>query len=295
MAWYRKRPRGLVCLIEFEKLGYSMSNLINVDLCRRAEGSVATVTIVNAAKRNALPAEGRLELASAVRKLSLDPDLRVIVLTGEGEKAFIGGANIGQMSQFQSHEIAQAGSHNTHLACDAMRRAPVPVIARINGYCLGTGMEIAAACDLRVGTTNSQYGMPEVNYGLPSGMEACLLPRLVGWGKAMELVYTAQMMNAQEAHRVGFLQRLVPYEELDAAVAHWVAAILGAGPRAIRLQKELNRDWERMGIADAVQQGIRAVGMAHQTDEPKRMMTAYLEKRAALKAARASSASNAEA
>jgi enoyl-CoA hydratase/carnithine racemase len=94
------------------------------------------------------------------------------------------------------------------------------------------------------------------------------------------------MIDAQEAYRIGLVERMVPYAELDAGVEKWVSSILAAGPRAIRLQKELNHDWERMSIADAVQQGIRAVGMAHTTDEPRRMMTAYLAERAAAKAAR---------
>jgi enoyl-CoA hydratase/carnithine racemase len=141
-------------------------------------------------------------------------------------------------------------------------------------------MEIGASCDMRVASTNAMFGMPEVKYGLPSGMEAALLPRLVGWGKAQELVFTGEMIDAQEAFQCGFVQRLVPPEKLDEATEQWVSSSLAAGPMAIRIQKELNRDWERMSIADAVQQGIRAVGRAHNTGEPRRMMEAYLARRA---------------
>jgi enoyl-CoA hydratase/carnithine racemase len=160
-----------------------------------------------------------------------------------------------------------------------MRRMPVPVIARINGYCLGTGMEIAACCDLRVGSDNAMFGMPEVRHGIPSGMEACLLPRLIGWGKTMELVFTGRMIDAAEAYRCGFLQRLVAPEGLDQAVEEWIESIATAGPRAIRLQKALHADWERMAIADAVQRGIDAIGKAHMTDEPRRLMRKFLERR----------------
>lgn len=246
---------------------------------RKEGGRVAYVTINNPAKRNALAAEDRAALASTMRSLAHDPELRVVVVTGAGDKAFIGGANIGQMSNFPNPDAAAEGSRMTHLACDSMRRMPVPVIARVNGYCLGTGMEIAASCDLRVGSENAMFGMPEVRHGIPSGMEACLLPRLIGWGKTMELVFTGKMIDAAEAHRCGFLQRLVPPEQLDEAVEHWVEAIVTAGPRAIRLQKALHADWERMAIADSVQRGIEAIGKAHMTDEPRRLMTEFLQRR----------------
>jgi enoyl-CoA hydratase/carnithine racemase len=257
----------------------SSQELILVQIDCRPAGNVAYVTVNNAEKRNALPVEGRRALASAVRKLSEDEDLRVVVLTGAGDKAFIGGANIGEMSVFPDPVIAEEGSATTHLACDAMRRCPVPVIARINGYCLGAGMEIATSCDMRVASDNSMFGMPEVKYGLPSGMEACLLPRLIGWGKTQELVFTGEMIDAQEALQWRFIEKLVPQSLLDETVEKWVTSIVKAGPIAIRIQKELNRDWERMSIADAVQQGVRAVGRAHRSGEPRRLMTAYLEER----------------
>jgi enoyl-CoA hydratase len=246
---------------------------------RKEGGRVAYVTINNPAKRNALAAENRAQLAAAMRELAHDAQLRVAVITGAGDKSFIGGAHIGQMSTFPNPDAAAEGSRMTHLACDSMRRMPVPVIARINGYCLGTGMEIAASCDLRVGSENALFGMPEVRHGIPSGMEACLLPRLIGWGKTMELVFTGRMIDAVEAHRCGFLERVVPAQQLDEAVEYWVEAIVTAGPRAIRLQKALHADWERMAIADAVQRGIEAIGKAHMTDEPRRLMQAFLDRK----------------
>lgn len=256
------------------------NELIKIRIETRPEGGqVATVTVDNVEMRNALDAAGRGRLATAMHELSRLDDLRVVVLTGAGDSSFLGGANIKEMSVFPDAVIAESGSRNTHLACDSIRRVPVPVIARINGYCLGAGMEIATACDMRVASDNAMFGMPEVRFGLPSGMEACLMPLLIGWGKTRELVYTGEMIDAAEAHRCGFVDRLVTPAELDAAVEKWVRAIVTAGPRAIRLQKELIRDWERMSIADAVQQGIRAVGKAHTTDEPRRMLSAFADRK----------------
>ena len=246
----------------------------------RAEGGrVAYVTINNAPKRNALAAEDRAQFAETMHALAQDAELRAVVITGAGDKSFIGGANIGQMSAFANPYVAAEGSRKTHLACDSVRRMPVPVIARINGYCLGTGMEIAACCDMRVAAENALFGMPEVRHGIPSGMEACLLPRLIGWGKTMELVLTGMMIDAREAYRCGFIERLVPIDQLDESVEDWIKAIVTAGPRAVRIQKALAADWERMSYADAVQRGIDAIGKAHMTDEPRRLMKAFLERR----------------
>lgn len=274
-----------------------MASALNVDETRgglillqledRPEGGkVAYVLVNNLEKRNALPVEGRAELASVMAQVSLDPELRCVVLTGVGTGAFIGGANIGQMSEFPDHVVAENGSKTTHFACDSIRRVPVPVIARIDGYCLGAGMEIATACDMRVASTNAVFGMPEVKYGVPSGMEACLLPRAMTWGKAMELVYTGEFISAEEAYHFGYVEKLVSPEELDAQTERWVAAICGAGPRAIRIQKELCRDWEQMSVADAIQAGIRAVGRAHTSDEPKRLMSAWRERQRLKRAGR---------
>ena len=185
-------------------------SLVIVRLEDRGEaGRVAHVLVNNPEKRNALGKHGKEELIAAFEALALDPHLRVAVLTGAGDRSFIGGADIAEMAGLDPAG-AEVVSTKTHLACDAIRRLPVPVIARVNGYCLGAGMEIAASCDMRVGVETARFGMPEVKFGIPSGMEACLLPGLIGWGKTRELVFTGEMIDAQEAHRCGFLDRLVP-------------------------------------------------------------------------------------
>jgi enoyl-CoA hydratase/carnithine racemase len=244
----------------------------------RDAGRVAYVTVSNPGQRNALGRRGKEELIAAFTSLARDDRLRVAVLTGAGDKSFIAGADLAEMKDLDLAG-AEDVSTKTHLACDAIRRLPVPVIARINGYCLGAGMELAASCDMRVGAEHARFGMPEVKFGIPSGMEACLLPGLIGWGKTRELVYTGEMIAAQEAYRCGFLDRLVAAAELDAAVEKWITAILAAGPRAIRIQKQLVADWETMTIKDAVQAGIRAMVEARKTDEPQRLMQAFVERK----------------
>lgn len=254
------------------------TGIVRVRLEDRPAGQVAWVTVDNVEHRNRLGKSGKDDLIAAFSKLAANENLRVAVLTGAGDKSFIAGSDISEMRDQDVAGQRVVGT-KTHLACDSIRQLPVPVIARINGYCLGSGMELAAACDMRAAADHAKFGMPEVKFGLPSGMEACLLPLLMGWGKTNEIVLTGEMMDAQEAYRCGFLERLVPAAELDAAIEKWVAAICGAGARAVRLQKGLVRDWERMSIRDAIHQGIEICAESRTTDEPVRLMQAFMDRK----------------
>jgi len=257
--------------------------LVLIRVEEREAGRIACVTVNNPEKRNALGIAGKKQLAEAFRNLARDNALRVAILTGAGERSFIAGADLAEMQDLTPKGAREEHTW-THRACEALRAMPVPVIARVNGYCFGAGMELAASCDMRIGVTTARFGMPEVRFGIPSGMEACLLPQLIGWGKTRELVFTGAHIDAAEAQRCGFVESLVETGELDAGVERWVSAILAAGPRAIRLQKKLVRDWERMTISQAVQAGIRACVAARQTDEPRRLMGAFLARKKTSKA-----------
>ncbi len=260
-----------------------MSELLLTRIDDRGEsGRIAYLTVNNPARRNALGMAGKRAIAATFDKLAQDDRLRAAVITGAGDKSFIAGADIHEMKDLTPAE-AEVEHTLTHVANDAIRAFPVPVIARINGYCLGFGMELAAACDLRVGADTAKFGMPEVRVGVPSGMEAVLLPRLIGWGKAAELVYTGDIIDAQEAYRIGFLQNLVPASELDTAVEKWITSILLGGKRVMRLQKTLLRDWERLPVEDAIHAGIRACVESRRTDEPTRMMQAFINRKSTIK------------
>ena len=156
----------------------------------------------------------------------------------------------------------------------------MPVIARIQGYAFGAGLEIAAACDLRIAADTALFGMPEVKLGIPSVVEAALLPSLVGWGRARQILLLGETFTAAEAERWGFAERVVPGAELDAAVEAWLEALLQAGPRAIRLQKRLIGAWEDLPLRAAVQAGVDAFEEAWRTDEPRRAMRAFLDAQA---------------
>lgn len=240
----------------------------------RAEGGfVARVTIDRAAKLNALDRALMAEIIETMTELADDPALRLAVVTGAGGRAFIGGADINELAALDG-ESARGFITAVHVCCDAFRHLPVPVIARIDGYALGAGLELAAACDFRVASDRSVFGMPEVLIGLPSVVEAALLPALIGPARARKLLLTGDNIAAGDALAWGLVDDVVPAERLDTAVETFTASILAAGPQAVRLQKSLILDWEDMHTTAAVDRGIDGFVEAFATDEPRRMTNA---------------------
>jgi enoyl-CoA hydratase len=245
---------------------------------RDERGFVAKIIIDHQARLNVLNTPLIDQLIDTVNATSADDRLRVLILTGAGDRAFIGGADISEMANLDSSS-ARGFISRLHEACRAIRDVPVPVIARISGYCLGAGLEIAASCDLRIAAEHSTFGMPEVRVGIPSVIEAALLPRLIGFGKAAELVYTGESIPSSEAIKCGLIGKVVPLNELDQSVESWTRAILQAGPRAIRLQKALLREWERLPLDGAIEKGIEYFAAAYDRDEPQRLMHAFLQRK----------------
>jgi enoyl-CoA hydratase len=245
---------------------------------QRDTRGVAVVTIDNAARLNTLNTAVMTELIAAAEHLGADETLRAVVLRGAGERAFIGGADIDEMAGLDSAS-ARAFITLVHRSCDVFRRMPVPVIARIRGYVFGAGVEVAAACDMRVASTDAQFGMPEVRLGVPSVVEAALLPQLIGWGRTRQWLLTGDTINAATAHTWGLVEEIVPAEQLDAAVERLLESILVSGPRAVRLQKTLITAWEDLPLRDAMQRGIDGFAAAWEGEEPRRMMQDFLDRR----------------
>lgn len=241
-------------------------------------GRCARITIDDPARHNVVSSPLIRQLTDTVRTLYTDADLRVIILTGAGTRAFVGGADIRELVTLEPATVYPYITR-LHLACAAIRKAPVPVIARIDGYCLGAGLEIAVSCDLRVASTRATFGMPEVTLGIPSVIEAAVLSRLVGPGKTRQLVYTGEPIAATEAADCGLVEKVVPPDELDAAVDAWARAIAGAGPHAVRLQKALVRRWDDVPLDHAIQAGMQSFTAAYATGEPRRLMQRFLDRK----------------
>jgi enoyl-CoA hydratase/carnithine racemase len=252
--------------------------LIQTVLQERAGGRVALVVIANPAKLNALSAGAMLELTEAMRGLNADPKLRAVVLTGAGGKAFSGGVNVEDLGA-TTPATAREGITRLHRCIGAVRECPVPVIARVNGYCIGGALELAAACDLRIAADHARFGMPEVRLGIPSVIEAALLPRLMGAGRARWLLLTGELIDAAEALRWGLVERVVHAGALDAEVDQALEAILAGGAEAIRAQKRLNRAYEELPLAEAMALSIDEFERAYGTGEPQRLMADYLRRR----------------
>ncbi len=244
----------------------------------RAGGArVARVTINRPHKLNAANAAVVEGLIAAFEGLAADRELRAAVLTGAGDRAFVGGADINELAVMDTGG-ARRFITRLHQAAAAIRALPVPVIGRLRGYCLGAGAELAAACDFRIADGSFVVGMPEVNVGLPSVIEAALFPMLIGWGRTREMVLTGITYDAEAAYRMGFVENLVPAEELDDLVNLRLDQICAAGPLAVRSQKALLDKWERMDLAPAIEAGIDHLADAYLTDEPKRMMRSFFKK-----------------
>jgi enoyl-CoA hydratase len=248
-----------------------------IDLQRDVRG-VAVVTIDNPAKLNTLNTPVMTDLLAAVDRLSADRDLRAVVLRGAGNRAFIGGADIAEMAGLGAGS-ARAFITLVHRCCDAWRTLRVPVIARIEGWTLGAGLEVAAACDMRVAADTSHFGMPEVRVGLPSVVEAALLPGLIGWGRTRRLLLTGATIDAATALSWGLLEEITSPDQLDAAVERLVEAILASGPQAVRLQKSLIQDWEALALEAAIQHGVDTFVDAWASDEPQRMLGAFINRK----------------
>lgn len=260
---------------------------VRVRIEQRAAGaSIAHVTIDNERRLNSLNSTLMNEFVATIESLPATPGLRAVVVTGAGGKAFVGGADIGEMGAVTDGEGARAFITRVHRCCHVLRELPVPVIARIQGFTLGAGLELAAACDLRVAAEGAQFGMPEVRLGIPSVVEAALLPGLVGWGRAREMLLLGENFGAGEALAWGLVERVVPAAALDTVVDGWIDSLLHTGAEAVRLQKQLIRRWEDLPMRDAVRAGIDTFAAAWDGPEPVRMMGEFQAARAARKAGR---------
>jgi enoyl-CoA hydratase/carnithine racemase len=256
---------------------------IDVRLEAREAGRVATLTINNPARLNAIGAEMMAQFVELAAKLAEDASLRAVVVTGAGERAFAGGVDIREMARIDGPVAARAFIGQVHACCAAVRAIPVPVIARVRGHCYGGALELIAACDLRIAASDARFGMPEVKLGIPSVVEAAMLPMLIGWGRTRRLLYTGETIHAEKALAWGLVEEVATPEGLDAAVDACLADILACGATAIRQQKALMQAWERLPLADAVTAGIDAFAEAYRADEPKAMMDGFLAAQAARK------------
>jgi enoyl-CoA hydratase len=249
----------------------------NLELAR--DGAVATVTVRRPEKLNALNAETIGELSAAFDALAADDGVQVIVVTGAGEKAFVAGADIGELVS----QTPLSGKMTARRGQALMRRielCPKPVIAAVNGFALGGGCELALACHLRIASDNAAFGLPEVGLGIIPGYGGTQrLARLVGRGKAIEMVLTGQRIGADEAHRIGLVNRVVPQASLLAEARALADAILKNGQVAVRGALEAIQHGLDMPLEESFVLEANVFGVVAASEDMREGMTAFLDKR----------------
>jgi len=239
---------------------------------------VAVIMINRPEKRNALNIQTRAEGAAILDELRADDSVRVVIITGAGDKAFIAGADIAEFADrtaiSQREIMLERGLFN------AVDTFPKPIIAMVNGYCLGGGCEVALACDIRVASETASFGQPEINLGIiPGGGGTQRLPRLVGEGKAMEMILTGEIIDAQTAFNLGLVNHVVPADQLEIKTMEIANRIAEKSPIALRLAKEAIKLAARSNLDEGLRREVDLFALCFSSADKDEGVKAFLEKR----------------
>ena len=243
------------------------------------ENGIATITINRPKALNALNLDTVTELKDAIEKIAVDKAVKVVVITGAGEKSFVAGADIKEMATktpAEGHEWGQFGQN----VFTEIENMPQPVIAAINGFCLGGGCELSCACDIRYAAENAKFGQPEVGLGITPGFGGTQrLTRVVGRGQAKELIYTGGMIGAEEAKAIGLVNKVVPQEELMPTVLKLAGKIAKNAPVAVQLSKAAINRGINCDVVTGIAYEAEVFGLCFSTNDQKEGMAAFVEKR----------------
>jgi len=244
----------------------------------RDSRGVVRLTICKAGPLNILGSESMHAFREGVQALAPDKQIRALILAGESPRSMIGGADIKEMARLDQG-TAEKFITALRALCETVRTFPATVIARMPGWCLGGGLEVAAASDFRIAANDAKFGMPEVRVGIPSVIHAALLPRQIGFARARRLVMPAENIDAATALAWGLVDVVASEGGLAAAIEKLVDALLKCGPEALRAQKLLLRQWEELPLTEAIDLSVGAFGRSFLTDEAKRLMQAFIDRK----------------
>jgi enoyl-CoA hydratase len=251
------------------------------NLSLTVDEGIATLAVNRPDKLNALNEQTIREIGQAMDEIAARDDVRGVILTGTGAKAFVAGADIAELARMgpvDGIEVSRLGQR-VFRAIELSRK---PVIAAVNGFALGGGCELALACHLRIASDKARFALPEVKLGIIPGYGGTLrLPRIVGKGRALELMLTGEMIDAAEAHRIGLVNRVVPADQLEAEARKLLGTILQNGPVALGLAIECTTRGMEMSVDDGLALESNLFGLLASTTDMREGMTAFLEKRAA--------------
>ncbi|MBW3569770.1 MAG: enoyl-CoA hydratase/isomerase family protein [Gemmatimonadetes bacterium] len=244
------------------------------------DGAVAVLTIDRPEKRNALSGQVRAELVAALDALRDDGTVRVLVITGAGDRAFVAGADIGEFAE--RTPLEQRAAMTGRRVFDEVAAYPKPVIAMINGFCLGGGCELALACDVRIAAESARLGQPEINLGIiPGGGGTQRLPRVVGTGQAMRLILSGEIIDAAEALRIGLVDVVHPDAALHERALEFARGMAAKSPVALRMAKSAVRAAAEMPLSAGVQYETELFVTCFASDDRREGVAAFLEKRPA--------------
>jgi len=245
------------------------------------EGSIGLLTINRPKVLNALNRETMTEISQAVGQIATDPEVAVLIITGTGEKSFVAGADISEMRTLSALE-GRAWSKFSQATFNAIENLPQPVIAAVNGYALGGGCELAMSCDIRIASEKAKFGQPEVLLGVVAAFAGTQrLPRLVGKGRAKELLFTGDQIDAAEAYRIGLVNKVVTAGELLSAAKALAEKIISRGPVAVQLCKAAVNEGLDMDLESGQAYEAEVFGLCFATADQKEGMNAFVEKRPA--------------
>jgi enoyl-CoA hydratase len=249
-------------------------------ILREDVGRVAVLTINRPDKLNALSEQVRVEMMAELDEIETNDGIGVVVVTGAGEKSFIAGADIGEFEGRQPFD--QRYAMRSPRVFDVMANYPKPVIAMINGFCLGGGCELALSCDMRIASEKARFGQPEIKLGLiPGGGGTQRLPRQVGMGHAMRLILSGDMIGAGEAQSIGLVEMVVAPEELREKTLELAGKIAAMSPLTLKIAKESLRASDRLPVEDGLVYERDLFCLAFSTEDKKEGVAAFLEKRQA--------------
>jgi len=242
---------------------------------------IATITFNRPKALNALNAALLRELSTALEEIAANEDIRVLVLTGAGDKSFVAGADISELATFDALQ-AKMFAQNGHQVIAKLQQLPIAVVAAVNGFALGGGSEIALACDFVYASENAKFGLPEINLGIMPGFGGTQrLPRLIGANMAKEMIFTGRMISAAEAARIGLVNKVVPPDQLMDEVRKTAGEIAGKGRVSLRAAKQaVNRGLD-VDLASGCAVEIDAFALCMASPDAKEGTTAFLEKRKA--------------
>ncbi len=241
-------------------------------------GKIAILTINRPDKLNALNKQVHTEGVAALDEMRRDDEIRVLVITGSGEKSFVAGADI---SEFEGQTpVTQRNLFHEKTFFNTIDAFPKPVIAMVNGFCLGGGNELALACDLRICSENARFSQPEINLGIMCGGGGTQrLPRLVGEGRAMEMALTGDMIDAETAFKFGLVNHVYPIAELEAKTMELAEKIAEKAPIALQLSKEAVKFASRSNLDEGLRREVDLFAICFSTEDKQEGVAAFLEKR----------------